>query len=62
MKKTTLILFAGLVLLMSSHSFEACAVSPVYSGQKKIAKSSKKMQIHYAKRNVRKHGVISSVL
>lgn len=62
MKKTTLILFAGLVLFMSSYSFEAYAGSPAYSGQNKMAKSSKKTQIHYAKRNVRKYGVISSIL
>jgi hypothetical protein len=62
MKKTTLILFAGLVLLMSWCSFERCYGGPAYSGQNKATKYSQKAQARYAKRQVRRFGVISSTL
>jgi hypothetical protein len=60
MKKVILILFASLVLFLSSCSF-ATYDRPV-SGHNKTTRYGQKSQARYAKRNVRKYGVISSAL
>jgi hypothetical protein len=62
MKRTTLTLLAGIVLFLSACSLETYPDCSAYSGQYKITPHGQKAQVRYAKRNIRKYGVISSTL